>query len=110
MLSSLAPGTNNIIFCGDFNARIGDWVGDHDINLRGYRLRTWIRQHGITILNASLAFGLPTLLLDIRSSIVDLFLCKVPKKPEQSRLACNLLCSGILLFVSALVRLCLEAI
>lgn len=68
------PGISNTIICGDFNARLGSWVGDHDTNLRDYRLRDRLRNNGITIWNSSLAFGLPTVMRDTRTSIVDLFM------------------------------------
>lgn len=38
-----------LICLGDFNARIGDMVGDHATNARGEKLRGWIQDHDMQV-------------------------------------------------------------
>lgn len=67
------PGITNTLYCGDFNARLGDRVGDHAITPRGYKLISWLDTTGQTLWNAELAHGLPTNYRHHGTSIVDLF-------------------------------------
>ena len=81
VLSSI-PLHPNTLICGDFNARLGDFVGDSAANARGRVLLPWCDAHSFEVLNASLANGVPTWLgfRDNRelSSIIDLFLTNIP--------------------------------
>jgi hypothetical protein len=69
------PLTSDTIICGDLNARMGDVTGDSDSNTRGNLVQDWCADRSLSILNPSLAFGVPTF-VDFRrgvlvSSIVD---------------------------------------
>ncbi|KAG2193076.1 hypothetical protein INT47_008901 [Mucor saturninus] len=75
------PLLPNTIICGDFNARLGSFVGDHQSNPRGKRLLSWSSDNQLRILNESLAYGIPTFsgfrLGQEISSIVDLFITNI---------------------------------
>ncbi|CAO3650004.1 unnamed protein product [Mucor hiemalis] len=47
ILKSLPLNNNNLILCGDFNARMGKLTGDHKWNTRGSKLATLIRHTGL---------------------------------------------------------------
>ncbi|GAN11787.1 hypothetical protein MAM1_0959c11387 [Mucor ambiguus] len=72
------PLTSDTILCGDFNARFGSLLGDTNANARGNSLQPWIEESSLSILNASLAYGIPTFITFRRQkevhSIIDLFL------------------------------------
>lgn len=76
------PTTHNTIICGDFNARMGELTGDKIWTPRGRSLRNWFDRQQLTLLNPSMAYGIPTFLSQrqstILSSIVDFFLCTGP--------------------------------
>jgi hypothetical protein len=71
----LLPGT---IICGDFNARLGELLGDSKTNPRGLRLLPWLSDRQLSVLNGSLAYGIPTFSAFRQgvevSSIIDLFI------------------------------------
>ena len=71
-------GTSRTIYCGDFNARLGDRVGDHLYNTRGRLLTLWLTTNGMTVYNESLAYGKATTLNPRGTSIVDLFFGSIP--------------------------------
>lgn len=73
-LSSTTPNARQIIFCGDFNARLGSYTGDCSTNPRGNVIYRWIRENNIILWNRRLAFGQPTFLVHQCSSIIDLFM------------------------------------
>jgi len=72
------PTSSDTIICGDLNARLGVVTGDTVANTRGSVLRCWCEERGLSILNSSLAHGVPTYLSfrgnRINQSIVDYFL------------------------------------
>ncbi|KAG1024350.1 hypothetical protein G6F43_014176 [Rhizopus delemar] len=61
VLDSL-PLTDDTIICGDLNVRLGRLVGDSRTNMRSSVLRRWCDDHGLNILNKTLAYGIPTYL------------------------------------------------
>lgn len=63
-----------MILCGDFNARVGAIIGDHDINSRGAPFLEFIAQNGLTIQNIYLAYGKHILISNIDFSIIDFFI------------------------------------
>jgi hypothetical protein len=75
------PLTSDTILCGDFNARFGSLLGDTNANARGNSLQPWIEESSLSILNASLAYGIPTFTTFRRQkevhSIIDLFLTNI---------------------------------
>ncbi|KAG2192064.1 hypothetical protein INT47_006507 [Mucor saturninus] len=75
------PLLPNTILCGDFNARLGSFVGDHQSDSRGNRLLSWCSDHQLRILNESLAHGVPIFsgfrLGQEISSIVDFFITNI---------------------------------
>ncbi|OAD67597.1 hypothetical protein PHYBLDRAFT_173931 [Phycomyces blakesleeanus NRRL 1555(-)] len=81
-LSSSSIPSSNTIFCGDFNSRMGSFLGDHAITSRGTSFLQWIQATGLTCWNELLAFGIPTFLSGgsgtSRSSVIDLFLSTSP--------------------------------
>lgn len=76
VLESIPLGPDTII-CGDFNARLGGYLGDYKSNPRGRNFLTWVLDHQLSIVNSSLAHGVPTFLGFRRgkkvSSVIDLF-------------------------------------
>ena len=68
------PNTTNTIICGDFNARLGNTTGDNESNTRGALMQKWIDSHHLTVWNAKLAYGKPTFLRHMGSSIIDLYM------------------------------------
>lgn len=79
MNEAIAPFINkidikNIILCGDFNARLGRIVGDHDTNSRCNIFLDFISEHGLTIQNIDLAYGQHTLISNTGSSTIDFFI------------------------------------
>ncbi|KAL9536515.1 hypothetical protein MBANPS3_012599, partial [Mucor bainieri] len=80
VLNSL-PLTRDTILCGDFNARLGPLTGDAIVNPRGTALKPWLDEHCLSVLNASLAHGVPTYLSFRREqelrSIIDLFVTNI---------------------------------
>ncbi|KAI9324653.1 hypothetical protein BD770DRAFT_450233 [Pilaira anomala] len=82
---AIQPYTNNndienIILCGDFNSRLGNYTGDHNTNSRCNVFLNFISEYGLTLQNIELAYGIPTLLTGssttstVKSSIIDFFL------------------------------------
>ncbi|KAG1312145.1 hypothetical protein G6F62_014309 [Rhizopus arrhizus] len=57
VLDSL-PLTDDTIICGDLNVRLGRLVGDSRTNMRSSVLRRWCDDHGLNILNKTLAYAL----------------------------------------------------
>ena len=80
LLRSL-PVTSDTIVCGDFNARFGSLLGDTQTNPRGNAMQPWLEEASYSILNASLAHGIPTFTAFRRGepvhSIIDLFLSNI---------------------------------
>ncbi|KAG1443387.1 hypothetical protein G6F55_012690 [Rhizopus delemar] len=81
VLDSL-PLTDDTIICGDLNVRLGRLVGDSRTNMRSSVLRRWCDDHGLNILNKTLAYGIPTYLTcrghaEV-SSIVDYYITNMP--------------------------------
>ncbi|GAN11839.1 hypothetical protein MAM1_1083d11450, partial [Mucor ambiguus] len=78
---SLLPMTRDTILCGDFNARLGSLTGDAISNTRGNALKPWFDEHCLSVLNASLAFGVKTYSSFRQqqeiSSTIDLFLTNI---------------------------------
>ncbi|KAG1616379.1 hypothetical protein G6F45_012286 [Rhizopus arrhizus] len=76
------PLTQDTIICGDLNTRLGAVTGDSRSNTRGPLLRDWVEERGLSILNSSLAHGVPTYLSyrngRVMSSIVDYFITNLP--------------------------------
>ena len=68
------PHTTNTIFCGDFNTRIKDIVGDHAANDCGTPFFNWITTNGLTIHNKELAYGEYTFKKNGACSIIDYFI------------------------------------
>ena len=79
-LNSL-PLTRDTVLCGDFNARLGPLTGDAISNARGNALKPWFDEQNLSVLNASLAFGVKTYSSFRQgqelSSIIDLFLTNI---------------------------------
>ncbi|KAG1298434.1 hypothetical protein G6F66_001737 [Rhizopus arrhizus] len=73
-LPKTTPHTNQTIICGDFNARMGNYTGDHNSNSRGNQLYNWIQQNNLIVWNSRLCFGQPTYMTYQGSSIIDYFL------------------------------------
>ncbi|GAA5804537.1 hypothetical protein HPULCUR_010037 [Helicostylum pulchrum] len=75
------PFVPNTIICGDFNARLGESLGDYAVNSRGRLFEPWVLDRQLSILSASLALGIPTFngfrLGKETSSIIDLFVTNV---------------------------------
>ncbi|KAI9251519.1 Endonuclease/exonuclease/phosphatase, partial [Phascolomyces articulosus] len=71
-------GTSRTIYCGDFNARLGERIGDHSYDSRGRLLTAWLAINGMTVYNETLAYGEATNLNPRGSSIVDLFFGTTP--------------------------------
>ncbi|RCH89806.1 hypothetical protein CU098_006659 [Rhizopus stolonifer] len=75
-LSSNSSQTNTI-FCGDFNARHRQILGDSLTSPRGHRVFDWANNLGLTCWNEQLAKGVPTYYTQhgnqIKKSIIDLF-------------------------------------
>ena len=72
------PLQQDMIICGDLNARLGQMTGDHDQNPRGTMLKDWILEQELIVHNGYLARGTPTY-LSFRndqeiSNIIDLFI------------------------------------
>ena len=80
VLESIPRGANTII-CGDFNARLGDTLGDYKVNPRGRLFYPWVLDRQLSILNASLAIGKPTFYGFRKgketSSVIDLFVTNI---------------------------------
>ncbi|KAI9352435.1 Endonuclease/exonuclease/phosphatase, partial [Pilaira anomala] len=76
LLESIPLGLNTII-CGDFNSRLGGYLGDYASNSRGRTFLTWVLDNQMSIMNSSLALGIPTFSGYRRgkvvSSVIDLF-------------------------------------
>lgn len=75
---SVTPTLQTHIFCGDFNARVGSFVGDHFTDPRGTQFYQWIAANGLTLWNKELACGQPILYRRNGSSIIDWFLSTNP--------------------------------
>ncbi|KAG1166508.1 hypothetical protein G6F35_018149 [Rhizopus arrhizus] len=56
------PLTDDTIICGDLNARLGALTGDSVANARGSVLLRWCEEHALSVLNSTLAPGVPTFL------------------------------------------------
>lgn len=73
---------HDTIICGDINARLGRLTGDRSINPRGRHVLTWIQDRALSVLNASLAHGIPTFLKTrndtVSESIIDYFITNRP--------------------------------
>ncbi|KAI9309960.1 endonuclease-reverse transcriptase-domain-containing protein, partial [Dichotomocladium elegans] len=54
------PNQTNTIFCGDFNARHAQLLGDSKSTQRGYALAHWITETGLCCWNAEHTYGQPT--------------------------------------------------
>ncbi|CEP12101.1 hypothetical protein [Parasitella parasitica] len=69
------------IVCGDFNARFGSLLGDTRANARGNALAPWLEEASLSVLNETLAHGIPTFTTFRRqqeaNSIIDLFLTNI---------------------------------
>lgn len=93
----------DVIFCGDFNARMGNLTGDYRTtnttktprtNTRGTLMLPLIINNGLTLWNQKLCYGIPTYLTgstnsttNVKSSIIDLFLSSTTENllcPEMS--------------------------
>lgn len=76
------PLNHDTILCGDFNARLGSLTGDAITTPRGTDFKAWIDERGLSLLNGSLAYGIPTFSTfrreTVLSSIIDLFLTNIP--------------------------------
>ncbi|OAD79344.1 hypothetical protein PHYBLDRAFT_162418 [Phycomyces blakesleeanus NRRL 1555(-)] len=75
---SAIPLTDDIIICGDFNARLGSVTGDYASNPRGVALEQWLEERSLTVFNGVLSPCTPTYIsfcneVEI-SSIIDLFI------------------------------------
>ncbi|CAO3659212.1 unnamed protein product [Rhizopus stolonifer] len=72
------PMTDDTIICGDLNARLGAVTGDSVANARGSVLLRWCEERGLTILNSTLAHGVPTFMSfrgnRVQHSVIDFFL------------------------------------
>ncbi|EIE81222.1 hypothetical protein RO3G_05927 [Rhizopus delemar RA 99-880] len=72
------PLTDDTIICGDLNARLGAITGDSVANARGSVLLRWCEEHGLSVLNSTLAPGVPTFLSyrggQVKQSMIDYFL------------------------------------
>ncbi|KAI7848619.1 endonuclease-reverse transcriptase-domain-containing protein, partial [Circinella umbellata] len=68
------PHTVNTIYCGDFNARLGNYTGDHRTDPRGTQLHQWILNNDLTLWNTKLSYGQPTVYHNNGTSIVDFFI------------------------------------
>jgi hypothetical protein len=72
------PLHENTILCGDFNARLFNLTGDTASNPRGTQFKSWFEDRDLSVLNATLANGIPTfrrMMQDVEhTSIIDLFI------------------------------------
>ena len=72
------PLNANTILCGDFNARLSTLTGDTAANTRGTQFKSWLQDRSLQVLNASMAYGIPTFRRMMNgvehNSIIDLFL------------------------------------
>ncbi|KAG0804881.1 hypothetical protein G6F20_012349 [Rhizopus arrhizus] len=72
------PLTDDTIICGDLNARLGALTGDSVANARGSVLLRWCEEHALSVLNSTLAPGVPTFLSfrggQVKQSMIDYFL------------------------------------
>ncbi|KAG1435270.1 hypothetical protein G6F56_014030 [Rhizopus delemar] len=93
ILSSI-PSLPNTFICGDFNARLGDLTGDALVSPRGAAITRWLADRSLTVLNGSLAHGVPTWVgfRDDREmhSIIDLFLTNTSLMSPQINVASDL--------------------
>jgi exonuclease III len=46
------PHTNQTIICGDFNARMENYTGNHSSNSRGNQLYNWIQQNNLIVISS----------------------------------------------------------
>lgn len=82
IFNSLLTAHDTIIL-GDFNARLGGLTGDSITNPRGTALKPWLEENDFRVLNATLAYGIPTFNAfrnDVElCSIIDLLLTNIPE-------------------------------
>lgn len=80
ILNTIPPDRDTIL-CGDFNARLGSLTGDKTKTTRGVAFLPWLDESGYSVLNASLAYGVPTYYTfsedRVKESIIDLFLTNI---------------------------------
>lgn len=75
---------DHLILCGDFNARLGNYVGDKRENTRYHLFLDFVHRHCLTLHNIQHAFGIPTFIRGNeanptdKSSIIDFFLTTHP--------------------------------
>ncbi|CEP07120.1 hypothetical protein [Parasitella parasitica] len=75
---------DHLLLCGDFNTRLGDYVGDKRQNGRYQSFLDFIHMHHLTLHNVDHAFGIPTYIRGTeanptdKTSIIDFFLSTHP--------------------------------
>ena len=89
------PTSDDTIICGDLNARLDAVTGDSVANARGSLLLRWCEERGLSILNSSLAHGVPTFLSfrgnRVQQSVIDYFLTNmVPLRSPRMQVAAEL--------------------
>ncbi|CEP08662.1 hypothetical protein, partial, partial [Parasitella parasitica] len=86
---------DHILLCGDFNTRLGDFVGDKRQNSRYQLFLDFIQGHCLTLHNIEHAFGIPTYVKSTeaspidKSSIIDFFLSTHPSDMEGISMSIN---------------------
>ncbi|CEP17048.1 hypothetical protein [Parasitella parasitica] len=79
---------DHLLLCGDFNTRLGDYVGDKRQNSRYQFFIDFLHTHCLTLHNVDHAFGVPTYIKGTeanpidKTSIIDFFLSTHPSDLE----------------------------
>ncbi|KAG1225571.1 hypothetical protein G6F63_008289 [Rhizopus arrhizus] len=73
-LPRTAPNVKYTILCGDFNARMGSYIGDSSTNPRDNMIYRWLQENSFILWNQRLAYGKPTFKAHQGSSIIDFFM------------------------------------
>lgn len=70
LLLDSIPLLSNTFLIGDFNARVGELVGDYNSNPRGLQFLEWLLDRQLYVLNQSLSYGIPTFSTNRRSMVL----------------------------------------
>ncbi|KAI8636362.1 hypothetical protein BD408DRAFT_355814, partial [Parasitella parasitica] len=74
----------HVLLCGDFNTRLGDYIGDKRQNGRNQPFLDFLHTHCLTLHNVDHAFGVPTYIKGTeanpidKTSIIDFFMSTHP--------------------------------
>ncbi|CEP09529.1 hypothetical protein, partial, partial [Parasitella parasitica] len=86
---------DHLLLCGDFNTRLGDYVGDKRQNGRYQFFLDFLHAHHLTLHNVDHAFGIPTYIRGTeanptdKTSIIDYFLSTHPFDLEGMSMTIN---------------------